>query len=111
MESALPAVRQAISRVDFREPAFLIVPNVTGRPTQRPVELRDLLSRHLVSPVRWDATLKAIGGLGVTHVIEAGPGDVLTKLAKRAVPDATAVAAGTPEKVREAAKGIAAGAE
>jgi [acyl-carrier-protein] S-malonyltransferase len=111
MEPALPAVRQAISKVDFREPSFLIVPNVTGRPTQRPMELRDLLSRHLVSPVKWDATLKAIGSLGVTHVIEAGPGDVLTKLAKRAVPDARAVAAGTPQKVREAADGLASGAE
>jgi malonyl CoA-acyl carrier protein transacylase len=31
--------------------------------------------------------------------VEAGPGDVLTKLAKRVVPDARAVAVGSPAAV------------
>ena len=108
MEPALPMVREALSKVQFRQPSFPIVPNVTARPTQQPLELRDLLSRHLVSPVRWDATLKAMDGLGATVFIEAGPGDVLSKLAKRAVPGALVVAVGSPERVREAVEGIAA---
>jgi [acyl-carrier-protein] S-malonyltransferase len=106
MEPALTAVREVLSRIDFRAPAFTIVPNVSARPTQRPIELRDLLSRHLVSPVRWDATLKAMEGLGTTTFIEAGPGDVLSKLARRAVPGATVVAVGSPEGVRKAVEGI-----
>ena len=106
MEPALPTVREAISRVDFRQPAFTIVPNVTGRPTQRPTELRDLLSRHLVSPVRWDATIRAMDGLGATVFIEAGPGDVLAKLTRRAVPGAAVFAVGTPEKALHAVDGV-----
>ncbi len=111
MEPALAAVREAISKVQFRPPAFPIVPNVSARPTQQPLELRDLLSRHLVSPVRWDATLKAMDAMGATVFIEAGPGDVLSKLARRAVPGATVVAAGSPEKVREAVDRVASRAE
>ena len=34
---------------------------------------------------------------GATTFLEAGPGDVLTKMAKRVVPGATALAVGTPE--------------
>jgi [acyl-carrier-protein] S-malonyltransferase len=108
MEPALPAVREAISKVEFRQPSFPVVPNVTARPTQQPLELRDLLSRHLVSPVRWDATLRAMDALGASVFIEAGPGDVLSKLARRAVPGALVVAAGSPDRVHEAAEGIAA---
>ncbi len=111
MEPALATVREAISKVDFRQPAFTIVPNVSARPTQQPLELRDLLSRHLVSPVRWDATLKAMDGLGATVFIETGPGDVLSKLARRAVPGATVVATGSPDVVRETALGISSRAE
>jgi [acyl-carrier-protein] S-malonyltransferase len=106
MEPALPAVREALSRVAFRPPAFPVVPNVSARPTQQPLELRDLLSRHLVSPVRWDATLHAMEHLGAGVFIEAGPGDVLSKLARRAVPGAMVVAAGSPQRMREAAEGI-----
>jgi malonyl CoA-acyl carrier protein transacylase len=36
--------------------------------------------------------------------VEAGPGDVLTKLAKRVVPQATAVAVGSPEEAAELAR-------
>ncbi len=106
MEPALAAVREAISRVDFEEPAFALVPNVSGRPTQRPLELRDLLSRHLVSPVRWDATLRAMEDMGVTWFVEAGPGDVLSKLARRAVPEANVKSVGTPEAAAEVARDI-----
>jgi len=111
MEPALATVREAISRVDFRRPAFTIVPNVSARPTQQPLELRDLLSRHLVSPVRWDASLRAMDELGATVFVEAGPGDVLSKLAKRAVPGATVVTARSPEAVAEAARGLSSAAE
>ena len=35
MEPALGPVREALSRIEFREPAFQIVPNVSGTPTTR----------------------------------------------------------------------------
>jgi [acyl-carrier-protein] S-malonyltransferase len=111
MEPALPAVREAISKVDFRRPAFVIVPNVSARPTQQPLELRDLLSRHLVSPVRWDASLRAMDAMGVTVFVEAGPGDVLAKLARRAVPGSTVFAVGSPEQGRAAVEGLPSAAE
>jgi [acyl-carrier-protein] S-malonyltransferase len=103
MRPALQLVRDAVSRVDFRAPSFAIVPNVSAKPTTQPLVLRDLLSRHLVSPVRWDASMRAMGDLGITFFIEAGPGDVLAKLARRAVPGATVRPVGSPDDARAAA--------
>jgi [acyl-carrier-protein] S-malonyltransferase len=96
MESAIQPVRQAISRMDFSRPSFPIVPNGSGEPTTSPLVLRDLLSRHLISPVRWDATMRSMADMGVTWFIEAGPGEVLGKLARRAAPDAQVRSVGSP---------------
>jgi [acyl-carrier-protein] S-malonyltransferase len=100
MKPALQPVREALSRVEFRDPAFTIVPNVSGKPTRNRLVLRDVLSRHLVSPVRWEASMQAMAELGVSWFLEAGPGDVLGKLAKRAVPGSTVRAVGSPADAR-----------
>jgi [acyl-carrier-protein] S-malonyltransferase len=96
MEPAVQPVRQAISRMDFSQPAFAIVPNGTGEPTTSPLVLRDLLSRHLISPVRWEASMRSMADMGAGWFVEAGPGEVLGKLARRAVPDAQVRSVGTP---------------
>lgn len=100
MEEAVQPVREAISRLRFRTPAFAVVPNVSARPTTNPVELRDLLSRHLTSPVQWEASMRAMAEMGVGVFVEAGPGDVLGKLARRAVPGATVRPVGSPAEAR-----------
>jgi [acyl-carrier-protein] S-malonyltransferase len=97
MEPARVEVERAIEKVSFSAPRFPVIPNATGQPTTDAGGLRDALLVHLVSPVHWIATMQAMSELGVDRLIEAGPGDVLTKLAKRTVPDIEAVAAKTPE--------------
>jgi [acyl-carrier-protein] S-malonyltransferase len=104
MEPALQPVRDAISRVHFRPPEFEVVPNASGRPTTQPLVLRDLLSRHIVSPVRWDTTMRSLADMGVDWFVEAGPGDVLGKLARRAVPGSQVRQVGTPEDARTVAE-------
>jgi [acyl-carrier-protein] S-malonyltransferase len=109
MRPALARVRAAIARLEFRTPAFPVIPNASGRPTTQPSALRDLLSRHLVSPVRWERSMRAAAGeLSVEWFVEAGPGDVLARLAKRCVPGARATAVGKPDEARALAGEIGA---
>jgi [acyl-carrier-protein] S-malonyltransferase len=104
MKSAQAPVREAISELKIRTPMFPVVPNASGKPTSEPSALRDLLSRHVISSVRWDRSLRAMSGIGVTSFVEAGPGDVLAKLAKRCVNGAEAVSVGGPEEAISFAK-------
>jgi [acyl-carrier-protein] S-malonyltransferase len=69
-----------------------------------PDELRALVGRHVVSPVRWESCVRSLSDAGTELFVEAGPGDVLTKLAKRVVPHATAVAVGSPDAAAELAR-------
>jgi [acyl-carrier-protein] S-malonyltransferase len=97
MEPAVAPIVDRLAAIDFRTPRFPIAENVSGTLVDDPDELRSLLGRHVVSPVRWEACVRALSEAGATVFIEAGPGNVLTKLAKRAIPDAIAVAVGTPD--------------
>jgi len=96
MRPALGTVRESIAGLSFREPRFAVVPNASGRPTTEPSALRDLLSRQMVSPVRWEKSMRALAEAGADTFVEAGPGDVLSKLARRSVPGAQAVSVGDP---------------
>jgi [acyl-carrier-protein] S-malonyltransferase len=96
MEPAVAPLGEAIDRATFRAPRFPVASNVTGTLVADPEELRTLLKRHVVSAVRWESCARALAAVGVTTFLEAGPGDVLTKLAKRVVPGARAVAVGSP---------------
>jgi [acyl-carrier-protein] S-malonyltransferase len=104
MEGAVQPVREAISRIEFRRPEFPLVPNASGKPTSQPLVLRDLLSRHLISPVRWETSMRAMSDMGITWFVEAGPGNVLGKLASRAVPGSTVRFAGSPTEARAIAE-------
>ncbi|MGH2573668.1 MAG: ACP S-malonyltransferase [Actinomycetota bacterium] len=108
MQPALGRVRQAVASMTFREPRFPVVPNASARPSAHPSALRDLLSRHLVSPVRWDRSMRAMADAGIELFVEAGPGEVLSKLVKRCVPGARGVAAGSPAEADALASEIGA---
>jgi [acyl-carrier-protein] S-malonyltransferase len=96
MRPAQEPVREALSRATFGPPTMALVPNVSGRVTRESSALRDLLSRHIVSPVRWERSMRALAEIGIDTFVEAGPGDVLSKLVRRNVPGITAIPVGSP---------------
>ena len=100
MEPAVEPLRAAIDVTPFRAPEIAVASNVTGAIVRDPEELRRLLVRHVVSPVRWQSCARALVEVGAGTIVEAGPGDVLTKLAKRATPGVRALAIGAPEAAR-----------
>ena len=105
MEPAVAPLREAIDAATFSAPRFPVASNVTGALVGEPGEMRELLVRHVVSPVRWEACAQALRAAGAEVFLEAGPGDVLTKLAKRVVPGVTAAAVGSPDAASAAAEG------
>jgi [acyl-carrier-protein] S-malonyltransferase len=98
METAVEPLGAAIDAAEFRAPRFPIATNVTGELVADPEEIRALLKRHVVSPVRWESCMRSLLAAGAEVFVEAGAGDVLTRLAKRVLPDARAVAVGSPSE-------------
>ncbi|MGZ4150194.1 MAG: ACP S-malonyltransferase, partial [Actinomycetota bacterium] len=105
MEPAVAAIDERLDALTFRAPRFPVAENVAGTLVDDPEELRALLRRHVVSPVRWEACARALAGAGATVFLEPGAGDVLTKLQKRIDAGVRAVAVGSPDAAREALAG------
>jgi [acyl-carrier-protein] S-malonyltransferase len=97
MEPAVAPILRELAALELAPPTFPIAENVSGTLVSDVAELRSLLERHVISPVRWQDDAQALAAAGATTFLECGPGDVLTKMAKRVVPDATALAVGSPE--------------
>ncbi len=59
----------------------------------------DLLSRQLVSPVRFTESVKTLYAAGYDSFLEIGPGSVLSGFVRRIVPEATAVRASDADTI------------
>lgn len=81
-----PAAEQFAARLGkavIRTPSIRVMQNVDATLHDDPDTIRANLDRQLYSPVQWVGSVQAMGKQGVTRIMEAGPGKVLTGLCKR----------------------------
>lgn len=83
MKPADVALAAALERAVFSVSTVPIWSNVDARPHTDPAELKPLLVQQILSPVRWEETLRGLIDLGVERFYEIGPGRVLAGLLKR----------------------------
>jgi [acyl-carrier-protein] S-malonyltransferase len=87
MADAREAFAAALDEVAFAAPRCEILLNVTGRAAAEPADLRSIMSRQLVSPVRWYEIMQQLAARNVRTFVEIGPGKVLTGLLKKFLPE------------------------
>jgi [acyl-carrier-protein] S-malonyltransferase len=91
----LPAAEKLqvrLADVNFSVPQIPVVNNVDVARLSDPEAIKSALVRQAAAPVRWVETMQAMQAAGVTHVIECGPGKVLSGLAKRCADGLTGLA-------------------
>jgi [acyl-carrier-protein] S-malonyltransferase len=96
LADAAQGLRPLLDELAFHEPAAPVVVNTDALGHTDPGCWPDQLTRHLVEPVRWRESQRALAASGATSFIEVGPGRVLAGLAKRTVPDVTVHNVSTP---------------
>ena len=83
MRGAAEQLRARLASVAVRRPAIAFISAVDAAAHSEPDDIRAILVRQLASPVRWTDTVLALVQRGATHLIECGPGKVLTGLNRR----------------------------
>ena len=83
MAPAAERLREALAEAQFMRPSIPVVSNVDARPHDDPDEIRELLLSQLVSPVRWEDSMRWLLDQGYDQFYEVGPGRVLRGLLKR----------------------------
>jgi len=83
MQPAAEKLAEQLSAISMTAPSIPVIHNVNVAATNNPDEIKRLLAEQLYSPVRWVETINSMHADGITKVVEAGPGKVLTGLCKR----------------------------
>jgi [acyl-carrier-protein] S-malonyltransferase len=83
MAGAQPKVRAMLDALALNAPAMPVISNVTARPHGGPEEIRQGLTAQVVSPVRWEDSIRYLLAQGFTRFIELGPGTALSGFVKR----------------------------
>jgi [acyl-carrier-protein] S-malonyltransferase len=102
MKPAADALRERLASVTFCAQAFPVVNNIDVAVTDNADALRDALYRQAFGPVRWVEVVQALKARGVTHIVECGPGKVLTGMAKRIDAELQATCVADPATLAEA---------
>lgn len=104
MQPAGEKLKVYLEKVQFTAPRISVVNNVDVAVESRPEKIKQALVRQAYSPVRWVDTIKRMLEQGVTHIIECGPGKVLTGMTKRIAPGVKTFAAADRASLEEALK-------
>ena len=87
---AADVMRAALDSVEFKKPIVPIILNKTCAPTTDIDEIKEALIYQMTHGVRWRESVLNMADLGITEMIEVGPGSVLTGLCSRITDKITA---------------------
>ena len=87
---AADEMRAALESVDMRAPIVPLISNKTCAPITDVDEIKDALVYQMTHGVRWRESVLNMADMGITEMIEVGPGAVLTGLCSRITDKITA---------------------
>jgi [acyl-carrier-protein] S-malonyltransferase len=83
MERAAKEFSDLVERVPLRDPEVPVVANITGQFLTSVDEIRSELAEHVLRPVQWTGSVRAMVNGGVNTFLEVGPGQVLGGMIRR----------------------------
>lgn len=101
MESAAQGLATELAAIEIRPPRAEVFTNESAAPVPAD-QIRDSLSRQLLSPVRWEQTMRRFVEWGAERFFELGPGKVLAGLVRAVDKSALVESIGAAEQVAEA---------
>lgn len=101
MKVAEAGLQTQLESIDFRDPAFPVISNVTAHAVTEAGEARNLLVDQLTSAVRWSQSVQTMLQMGAERFLEVGAGKVLTGMLKRIdrAAEGRGVAVGTADAI------------
>jgi [acyl-carrier-protein] S-malonyltransferase len=88
MEAAAAALNKALDEANIQMPSIRVYSNVTGKPYSSVEEIKSLLKRQLLEPVRWEQGTKDLIASSHSQYVEPGPGKQLKAMMRRIDQDA-----------------------
>lgn len=102
LEPAANVLEGALADVVMHAPAVPVINNVDVAEPADVQDIRSALVRQAWHAVRWVETIQKMKAMGITHVVECGPGKVLAGLIKRIDRDLEVLSVNDPDSLAQA---------
>ncbi|MDR0392537.1 MAG: [acyl-carrier-protein] S-malonyltransferase, partial [Planctomycetaceae bacterium] len=83
MQPAAPKLSESLASTKIHKPTIPVISNVDAKPHFEPDEIKQILSKQILSPVLWEDSMRLLLNQGFDTFYEVGPGRVLRGLLKR----------------------------
>ncbi len=106
MQPAALMLRERLGQIAIAKPQIPLINNIDVAAEMDPQRIRDALYRQAFGPVRWVQTVQALKARGLNHIVECGPGKVLSGMVKRIDASLNAFAIFDPATLAETQAGL-----
>ncbi|HEX7047496.1 MAG TPA: ACP S-malonyltransferase [Gammaproteobacteria bacterium] len=106
MQPAADEMAARLAAISIQAPAIPVVHNVDVAKHDKPDDIRRALVEQLYSPVRWTETIRFMAKMGITGIVECGPGKVLAGLNRRIEKSMAVIAVQDPAGLEEAVNAV-----
>lgn len=83
LKTASEELKKELENIEIRTPEIEVIKNIDAKPYLGNDDKKDILSKHVINPVRFSDTIKYMIENGVDTFVEIGPGRVLTGFVKK----------------------------
>jgi [acyl-carrier-protein] S-malonyltransferase len=106
LAAAADRLRARLATIELKPPSVPVINNIDVAVESDPERIREALARQAAGPVRWTQIIQAMSERGITHVIECGPGKVLSALTRRIVPGLNSLSMSDPASLSQALSAV-----
>ena len=83
LKEASEALRKDLEKVEFHQFNNTVIKNIDGTEYKETDDIRDILAKHIINPVKFTEVLQKMLDIGVDTFIEVGPGKTLSGFIKK----------------------------
>lgn len=83
LEKAKEAYEKELENINFSKGKVKVIKNIDGSYYSEKDNIKDILARHIISPVRFDRAIQLMKDEKVDEYVEIGPGKTLTGFVKK----------------------------
>ena len=86
MEEALEGFKKVLASVQFNSPTCALLLNVTGKPENDPLKIKEIMGQQIGQTVHWTELVNNLMAQRVSRFVEVGPKKVLLGLVRKCLP-------------------------
>lgn len=83
LEEASKKLKAELEKIEIKVPDCVVIKNLDGKSYNTNENIKEVLEKHIISPVKFSDSIKYMLENGVDTFIEVGPGKTLTSLVRK----------------------------